>query len=210
MTATRIHPYRNSSVEPFSRDNWNTDYYDGAPQFVPGRGSLLLVPCSSSNPHHNVPSNECVLITCSSYCQNNADFPFVAFFISNDTDIGLLIQSGDYLGAYYSAPHNNVCAQRTLLMHSHYIELVEFGRRNCFQLIEEDEEDEEDEDDDEDDEDEVTIITPPVPPSSPCSPNHQVSSSLRHHPPTSAIPPLSPSAQISSSTTPLLPTNPLQ
>jgi hypothetical protein len=209
MMATRIHPYRNSSVEPFSRDNWNTDYYDGAPQFVPGRGSLLLVPCSSSNPHHNVPSNECVLITCSSYCQNNADFPFVAFFISNDTDIGLLIQSGDCLGAYYSAPHNNVCAQRTLLMHSHYIELVEFGRRHCFQLIEEDEEDEEDDDED-DDEDEVTIITPPVPPSSPCSPNHQVSSSLRHHPPTSAKPPLSPSAQISSSTTPLLPTNPLQ
>ena len=198
--ATRVYHYKNESVEPFSGEDVTTDYYDGEPQFIPARGTLVLVPCCSEDALHKGPSNECVLITRTSYCKGHNDFPFVAFFISNDTDIGLLIRRGDQLGDYYPVPHQIVRAQRTLILHSHYIDLVEYGHRCYTEPIEEDE-----------DEDEVTIITPPPRPSSPGFPHHQVSSCLRHQPPP-PDPPLSHSSQISSSTTPPLPstTKPLQ
>jgi hypothetical protein len=174
MSTTRIHHYRNTSVEPLTgNDTINTDFYDGEPQFIPGRASLLLVPCCSENPHHHDPSDECVLINPCSYCQqSDTDFPFVAFFIANNTDIGLLIRKGDLLGNYYPAPHNSVRAQRTLLMHSHYIDLVEYGHKSCFEPIVEEYEEEEEES-----EDEVTII----PDSS--AAHYRVKSSLRHQPP---------------------------
>jgi hypothetical protein len=100
----------------------------------------------------------------------------VAFYIANNTDIGLLIRKGDLLGNYYPAPHNIVRAQRTLLMHSHYIDLVEYGQKNCFEpVVEEYEEYEEEEEEvDEESEDEVTII----PDSS--AVHYRVKSSLRH------------------------------
>jgi hypothetical protein len=170
--AARVYHYKNESVEPFSGEDVTTDYYDGEPQFIPARGTLVLVPCCSEDPLHKGPSNECVLITRTSYCKGHNDFPFVAFFISNDTDIGLLIRRGDQLGDYYPVPHQIVRAQRTLILHSHYIDLVEYGHRCYTEPIEEDE-----------DEDEVTIITPPPRPSSPGFPHHQVSSCLRHQPP---------------------------
>jgi len=168
--ATRVYHYKNESVEPFSGEDVTTDYYDGEPQFIPARGTLVLVPCCSEDPLHKGPSNECVLITRTSYCKGHNDFPFVAFFISNDTDIGLLIRRGDQLGDYYPVPHQIVRAQRTLILHSHYIDLVEYGHRCYTEPIEEDE-----------DEDEVTIITPPPRPSSPGFPHHQVSSCLRQY-----------------------------
>ena len=181
MSTTMIHHYRNTSVEPLTgNDTINTDFYDGEPQFIPGRASLLLVPCCSENPNHHGPSDECVLIRPTSYRrQSDTDFPFVAFYIANNTDIGLLIKKGDLLGNYYPAPHNIVRAQRTLLMHSHYIDLVEYGQKNCFEpVVEEYEEYEEEEEEvDEESEDEVTII----PDSS--AVHYRVKSSLRHQPP---------------------------
>jgi hypothetical protein len=50
------------------------------------------------------------------------------FFIDNDTDIGLLIKTGDLLGDYYPPPHHFVRAQRGLMMMSTYKELIENGR----------------------------------------------------------------------------------
>ncbi len=87
-----------------------------------------------------------------------------------------MIRKGDLLGNYYPAPHNIVRAQRTLLMHSHYIDLVEYGHKNSFEPVVEEYEYEEKEEDEES-EDEVTII----PDSS--TVHYRVKSSLRHQPP---------------------------
>jgi len=180
--ATRIHHYQNKSVKPYLGGTVIAkDYYDGEPQFIPARGSLLLVPCYSEDPCHEPFVNQCVLITRASYYLAHNDFPCVVFYIANDTDIGLLLQKGDQLGAYYPAPHDTVRAERTLLMHSHYRNLVKYGERSYPQPIEDEEDEEitiiEDEDH------EITIFTQPDPPPSPYSQVHQVSSSLRHHPP---------------------------
>jgi hypothetical protein len=189
--ATRLHHYQNRSVKPFLGGTVVAkDYYDGEPQFIPARGSLLLVPCFSEDPQHEPFVNQCVLITRASYYLANNDYPCVAFYIANDTDIGLLLQKGDQLGAYYPAPHDTVRAERTLLMHSHYRNLVKYGERSYPQPIEDEDEDEEItiiEDEDH----EITIFTQPSPPSSPYSQVHQVSSSLGHHPPSPATHPSS-------------------
>jgi hypothetical protein len=134
--------------------------------------------------------NQCVLITRASYYLAHNDYPCVAFYIANDTDIGLLLQKGDQLGAYYPAPHDTVRAERTLLMHSHYRNLVKYGERSYPQPIE-DEDDNEEITIIEDEDHEITIFTQPDPPSSPYSQVHQVSSSLRHHPPPPATHPSS-------------------
>lgn len=86
--ATRIHHYQNKSVKPYLGGTVIAkDYYDGEPQFIPARGSILLVPCYSEDPCHEPFVNQCVLITRASYYLAHNDFPCVAFYIANDTDI---------------------------------------------------------------------------------------------------------------------------
>ena len=126
----RLHHYSNDSVQPKQRGCFaiTKDYYDGESQFIPARGSLVLVPCCSDDPQHKEPSPECIVITGTEYLKCTDNYPFVMFFIDNDTDVGLLLKTGDVLGDFYPVPHNFVRAQRGYMMMSTYKDLIERGR----------------------------------------------------------------------------------